>query len=93
MLQHIKIGKDNAITRSELCRLTGLSDRRMRRQIEELQFQGHRIINMSDGLGYYFPQTDAEFYRYTKQEYSRIFKELKKIRKMENAKSFAVTTE
>ena len=35
--EHIPIGRENAITRDQLSRLTGLSDREVRRQIAELR--------------------------------------------------------
>lgn len=57
MLHLIPIGKENAIKRSELCRLSGLSDRRMRKEIEELQKQGYPIVVELDGSGYYIPKT------------------------------------
>jgi hypothetical protein len=83
MLNFIGIGKENSIKRSELCALSGLSDRNMRREIENLQMQGYRIVNMSDSIGYYVAKNDAEFNAYMRQERSRIFKELKKLYKME----------
>lgn len=84
MIQFIPIGKENAIKRSELCALSGLSDRNMRREIEELQMQGYRIVNMSDSMGYYIAKNEAEFNAYMKQERSRIFKELKKLYRMQD---------
>ena len=83
MLQYIGIGKENSIKRSELCALSGLSDRNMRKEIENLQMQGYRIVNMSDSVGYYVAKNDTEFNAYMRQERSRIFKELKKLYKME----------
>lgn len=84
MLNLIPIGKENAIKRSELCRLSGLSDRNMRRQIENLQMQGYRIVNLQGGEGYFVPKNEAEFNAYMRQERSRIFKELKKLYRMQD---------
>lgn len=49
----IKFGKENAITRAELCSLTGLPDRAIRKEIAELRESGELIINDQDGRGYY----------------------------------------
>ena len=49
---YIPFGRENAITRKELCSLTKLSDRKLREQIEQARREGH-IINNQDGRGYY----------------------------------------
>lgn len=56
----IPLGKDNAISRQELCRLTGLADRENRRLIEEARNKGEIIINLQDGRGYYKTEDLAE---------------------------------
>lgn len=46
-------GKNNAITRNQLCNLTGLSDRKVRELIEQARSKGEIIINAQDGAGYF----------------------------------------
>ena len=48
----------NKITRSGLCAVTGLLDRQVRRLIHDARMEGHPIINLQDGGGYYLA-TDA----------------------------------
>lgn len=52
----IPFGRENAITRKDLCRLVGTKDRAVRNAIEEARREGAIIINAQDGKGYY--QTD-----------------------------------
>lgn len=53
ILNYIPYGHENAVTRAELCERTGLSDRLVRRHIEVARIEGHPIINLQDGKGYY----------------------------------------
>lgn len=48
----------DTITRGGLCAATGLPDRQVRRLIHDARMQGHPIINLQDGRGYYLA-TDA----------------------------------
>lgn len=52
----IPFGREKAVTRQALCTLTGMSDRKVREQIEQARREGCIIINNQDGKGYY--QTD-----------------------------------
>ena len=56
IIECIPTGKNNAITRSQLCAVTGYGDRVVRKAIEQARHDGAIIINDQDGLGYY--QTD-----------------------------------
>lgn len=49
----IPYGRENAISRDALVYLTGESDRRNRKNIEEARCAGHIIINAQDGEGYF----------------------------------------
>lgn len=71
ILNLIPFGQANAITRQELCRLTGLPDRAIRRQIQALRESGEIIINNQDGKGYYRTDDPQEIVRYCLQEYKR----------------------
>lgn len=53
ILPFIGVGPKNAVTRDELKRLTGLSDRKNRELIEQARNEGHIIVNRQDGKGYY----------------------------------------
>lgn len=60
MINHIRTGQKNAVTRQQLVNATGLSDRAVRRQIEILRNQGIPIISHSDGKGYWIAETVSE---------------------------------
>lgn len=69
-------GHARAISREALCRASGLSDREMRRAVNEAR-ERVIILNMSDGNGYFiFDQESAEernmLIHYVLQETSRI---------------------
>ncbi|NLL91662.1 MAG: HTH domain-containing protein [Ruminococcaceae bacterium] len=53
MLQYLKTGRENAIPRSELAKMAGVSDRMMRQSIEDLRNAGYPICNLQDGKGYF----------------------------------------
>lgn len=59
IVDYIGCGKQNAITRSALCALTGLSDRTVRQEIENARHAGYIILNDGDGKGYYLT-TDVD---------------------------------
>lgn len=73
---YIPVGNQNSITRKELCRLTGLSDRQIREHIAQAR-RNTPIINLQDGDGYFIPdkenKSDMELLRdYVRQEEARI---------------------
>ena len=49
----IPIGRDNAISREQLSKQTGYTDRSCRNLIEEARNDGKLIINLQDGSGYF----------------------------------------
>ena len=49
----LKEGSENAVTRAELMRLTGFSDRKVRRLITEARLNKQPIINTQNGKGYF----------------------------------------
>lgn len=55
--EFIPVGKENAISRRDLCRITGLSDRQVRREIAQLRLQDFDddmvIVSTYRGRGYY----------------------------------------
>jgi len=50
---YIPFGKSNAISRTSLCSVVGLSDRIIRSRIEEARRRGIIIINTQNGRGYF----------------------------------------
>ena len=91
ILEYIPYGKENAITRTTLCMITGLNDRSMRESINRARKRAV-VINLSDGSGYYRPTDNevTEVIRFKKQEESRakdVFSNLQPVRKfLQNAK-------
>lgn len=59
IIQYIGHGKENAVKRETLVQLTGLTDRKVRQEIENARHGGTIIINNQDGRGYFIP-TDIE---------------------------------
>lgn len=77
-----KSTKNNPITRADLCNMTGLSDRIVRRIIAELRQEGNWIINR--GNGYYRGRSESDR-KYLIADYnSRITKMAKTVRALEN---------
>ena len=60
---YIPEGRERAVTRKHLCAVTGLSDRTVRREIEEARRRGAIIINTQDGMGYFQTDDVAEIKR------------------------------
>lgn len=79
ILDHIPVGRENAITRNMLRSKTGLSDRKIRMLIEQsnIKYPFTPIINTQDGKGYFIPDTYdigdiLELKKYVAQQNSRI---------------------
>ncbi len=53
IVDYIPVGRENAVTRRQLCELTGMRDRALRNAIEDARQSGEIIINAQDGRGYY----------------------------------------
>ena len=71
---YIPFGKDNAISRKRLSKITGLSDRKLR-EVIALERRNTIIINLSNGQGYFQPINGLEddlVVDYYKQENSRL---------------------
>ena len=75
----VPYGHDNAVTRVELSRRTGLSDRDLRDQINKSE---ELIINLQDGKGYFKPLPEEALLvdAWIKIMCSRIREENKRIR-------------
>ena len=76
ILNYIPKGQENAVTRTELCKRTGLADRMMRDALHDAKLKTP-ILNMQDGRGYFIPDMNIEndrfiLLRHVRQEESRI---------------------
>ena len=74
IVDYIPFGKENAISRQQLERVTGLSDRDVREAIS-LARRNTVILNHSNGKGYFQPiqgEEDDLVVKYFKQEDSRL---------------------
>lgn len=74
LLNYIPIGKDNAIKRTDLCKVMGLDDRTCRGVIKQLR-RDNVILNLQDGGGYFRPLLPDEselVERFVKQETKRL---------------------
>lgn len=72
----IPTGHEKAVSRENLCRTLGASDRGIRRMIHEAR-RDHIILNLQDGSGYYQPDLEdptdrAELAKYALQEEHRL---------------------
>ena len=67
----IGTGKENAVDRFQLMERTGLSDRAVRKLIQEARERGEIIINAQDGAGYYLTDDVGEMKRQLASNRSR----------------------
>lgn len=84
---YIPAGHENAISRQELVRRTGYSDRRLRAEIAEetASEKGKVILNTGEGYFIYSgPDDDLWLNTYLRQESSRFSSIGKKLRKLRN---------
>lgn len=65
ILRHLQYGSKNAISAKLLCVKTGLTDRVLRKCIEEMRKNG--VCILSDVFGYYLPSNEKELERYIKR--------------------------
>jgi hypothetical protein len=80
----IPTGKANAITRAQLCALTGLRDRAVRKLIEIARIEGAIILNAQDGAGYYISDNPIDIRRQIAQNNSRAMAILKQQKCLRN---------
>ena len=59
----LQVGKENALTRAELCDMMKVTDRAVRLMIAEARAEGAIIINAQDGKGYYLSEDPADLRR------------------------------
>ena len=56
VLEYLKTGKENAVSRRELEMRMGLPDRTIRNMIEAARREGALIVNLGNGEGYYISE-------------------------------------
>ena len=59
--------KTNPISRRELTDLFQMTDRNVRKNIEELRKKGHRICSTTSQKGYYTAKSEEEFRQFLRQ--------------------------
>lgn len=64
LMQCLRTGRRNAVTREELARLTGRDDRTNREDIQELRRKGAPIISLSSAKGYWLMEDVEELGRF-----------------------------
>lgn len=72
ILQYIPHGRENAVTRAELCRLTKMPDRCVRMEIEKLRRKGNPILSSSSAKGYWISDDITEIQAFLKEFDHRI---------------------
>ena len=82
-MQHMKIAEhiptDRFISRAELVRLTGYSDRHVRELIEQARRAGYRIVSNTGKGGYKMAQTGFEWSEFVERERHRAVATFKKV--------------
>lgn len=80
----IPLGAENAISRAELAEKSGMSDRRMRLEIQRERDNGELILNSQDGKGYFRATADDldHIQRQYKQDTARAMAILKRRKAM-----------
>jgi DNA-binding transcriptional regulator LsrR (DeoR family) len=63
IMTFIAKGKENAISRQELCTLLNLPDRVVRKLIQEARDRGEVILNDQSGAGYWVSDDEGELKR------------------------------
>ncbi|UZT82125.1 hypothetical protein [Caproicibacterium sp. BJN0003] len=79
---YLHIGKENAISRNELSRLTHRADREIRNDIKEAnirleKFSDYRILSSSKNRGYWLTNDVSEMEEYIKESEHRISQQRK----------------
>lgn len=68
--------EENRVTREELCRITGLTDRQVRQNVSEMRSREIRILSTPQKAGYWLASSDSEYRRFGNFYEKRAKKEL-----------------
>ena len=74
ILNHVHIGRENAVTRQELVNRTGKDNRTVREMIQEARLAGYPIMSSSTSSGYWLVESVEEAEQYIRENRSRIKK-------------------
>lgn len=64
LLDLIPQGRENAIAKADLSRITGLQDRALRRAVANERRAGKIILSSCDGAGYFQPTSERDVLRF-----------------------------
>lgn len=71
LLEYIPYGHENAISRAELSRLTGLPDREIRREIKRILQTGEPVLSSSKQGGYWRSDNPDEWAAFLRESENR----------------------
>ena len=60
LIDMIPVGENKAISKADLMVITGLSDRALRKQVNQERRMGHQILTNCDSGGYYRPEHSCD---------------------------------
>ena len=86
LLEFIPRGRENAVTAKFLMQMTGLSDRALRKEIQDINESGTVMICREHKKGYYIPATEREAESYIRYSQSYLITLARKDRAMRTAK-------
>ena len=72
-------------SRWELRMLTGKPDRAIRKEIEELRKQGHKICSDSHGKGYWVAKNESDYKKFRKEYMGRVNSMLGTVKAMDES--------
>lgn len=64
ILDLIPVGAENAVSRRDLCAITGLEDRALRQLVHKERKAGHQILTNMESGGYYRPEHSQDTVRF-----------------------------
>lgn len=86
LLELIPRGRENAVTAKFLMQMTGLSDRAVRKEIQDINESGTVMICREHKKGYYIPATEREAESYIRYSQSYLITLARKDRAMKRAR-------
>ncbi len=83
---YIGIGAANAVSKQDLCDMTGLSEREVRRRIAAERDKGVPIVSSSHSKGYYLAETQEDYNVLQREIMSRATKLMRQYRNIEKCR-------
>lgn len=80
ILNNLKPGRENSISRDKLVSMTGINDRTIRNTIADLRASGIPIISNTNKGGYYLPATQEEAQEYISSMENRAINTFKSVK-------------